>query len=215
MDNLTFVQQVGKHFHFLESEFGFRITKESDSEPPSGTDGYVEYTSDSTIISIDSDRGAVAVRLYRIKDGPKFYLTPIDIHEYLSTSQAEKELLLSTDPKDLRKASELFNRVFLLNRPDWNSETQASEVKAEMRLAKFADWLQSHASLYLKGDFSDWPALYEYKILRTRADQLRRGMAETGYVSVRDPGGKHRLVKQSIFKDQLDHIEKLKEEFQK
>jgi len=213
MGNLIFVSRVKKHFSYLESEYGFKVTVEGNSDIRPQTDGAVEYTSDTTVIVIDSETGYAAVWFYRIKDGRKYDLDPVAIHEYLNTSDKEKELLLSTNPKDHSTASALFNQKFLLNQPGWKSESDTTQDKLEIRLVNYANWLKTHANLCLIGDFSRWPEFYEYKIHRARADHLRRGKDELAYASVKDSDGNYKLIKQSAFKDDLEHIEKLKKEF--
>ena len=213
MNEMTFVDRVKKHFSYLESEYGFKVTVEGNSDIRPQTDGAVEYTSDTTVIVIDSETGYAAVWFYRIKDGRKYDLDPVAIHEYLNTSDKEKELLLSTNPKDHSTASALFNQKFLLNQPGWKSESDTTQDKLEIRLVNYANWLKTHANLCLKGDFSRWPEFYEYKIHRARADHLRRGKDELAYASVKDSDGNYKLIKQSAFKDDLEHIEKLKKEF--
>ena len=210
---LTFVDTVKKEFGYLESEFGFKIIFANNSDIRPQTDGAVEYTSDTTVIVIDSETGYAAVWFYRIKDGRKYDLDPVAIHENLNTSDKEKELLLSTNPKDHSTASALFNQKFLLNQPGWKSESDTTQDKLEIRLVNYANWLKTHANLCLTGDFSRWPEFYEYKIHRARADHLRRGKDELAYASVKDSDGNYKLIKQSAFKDDLEHIEKLKKEF--
>lgn len=215
MNEMNFVNKVKKYFGYLESEYKFNITNEGNSQVRPQTDGVVEYTSDSTVVMIDSETGAAALRFYRIKDGRNYYLTPIDIHEYLNTNNTEKQLLLSTSSKDYTVASALFNQKFLLNQPEWKLESGTTEDKLERRLGNYAHWLKKHADLCLKGDFSHWPQFYEYKIQRARADHLRRGKDELGYARVKDANGNSKLIKQSIFRDKLEHVEKLKKEFLK
>ena len=210
---LTFVDCVKKHFGCLESEYGFKVTLASNSNIRPQTDGVVEYTSNTTVVVIDSETGSAAAWFYRIKDGRKYDLDPVAIHEYLNTSDKEKELLLSTNPKDHSTASALFNQKFLLNQPGWKSESDTTQDKLEIRLVNYANWLKTHANLCLTGDFSRWPEFYEYKIHRARADHLRRGKDELAYASVKDSDGNYKLIKQSAFKDDLEHIEKLKKEF--
>lgn len=212
MNELTFVDRIKKHFNYLESEFGFKISLSNNSEVRPQTDGMVKYESDTTFILIDSETGYATVRFARVVDGEKYYLTPVDIHEYLNTNEKEKELLLSTNSKDQPTASALFNEKFLLNQPDWKGN-QGTIQDLEKELGSFSNWLKEHANLCLKGDFSQWLTFYEYKIHRARADHLRRGKDELGYARVKDTDGNWKLIKQSIFKDKLEHIEKLKEEF--
>lgn len=212
MNDMTFVDRVKKHFNYLESEFGFRIIFANNSEVRSQTDGMVKYESDTAVILIDSETGYVTVKFARVVDGEKYYLTPIDVYEYLNTSEKEKELLLSTNPKDQPAASALFNEKFLLNQPGWKGN-QGTIQDLEKELGNFSNWLKEHANLSLKGDFSQWPRFYEYKIYRARADHLRRGKDELGYARAKDAEGNWRLIKQSIFKDKLEHVEKLKKDF--
>lgn len=213
VNELSFIDGAKKHFGYLESGYGFKISLERNSEVRPQTDGVVEYTSNTTVIIIDSETGYAAVRFYRIKDGKKYYLTPVDIHEYLNTTDKEKELLLSASSDDETAASSLFNQKFLLDQPAWKSGGDTTQDNLEIRLATYANWFKRHADLCLMGDFSKWPLFYEHKIYRSRADHLRRGKDELGYERVKDTDGNWKLIKQSIFKDKLDHIEKLKKEF--
>jgi|SRR5687768_14899540 len=213
MNDMTFVDRVKKHFGYLESKYGFKVTFEGKSDVRPQTDGGVKYTSDTTVIVVDSETGYAAVRFYRTQDGEDHYLDPVAINEYLNTTDREKEILLSTDPKDRPTASALFNQKYLLNQPEWKSEGATTVDKLELRLANYANWLKSHANLCLEGNFSKWPKLYEYKIRRARADHLRSGRDELGYARVKDTEGNWKLIKQSIFKDDLEHIERLKKEF--
>jgi len=213
MNEMTFTDRVKKQFGYLESENGFKVTVERNSEVRPQTDGVVEYKAATTVIVIDSETGYAAVRFYRSQDGEDYYLDPVAIHEYLNTSDKEKELLLSTDPRDEPAASALFNQNFLLNQPEWNLGSGTTQDKLEIRLSNYANWLKTHANLCLEGDFSRWPEFYEYKIHRARADYLRGEQDELVYARVKDADGNYKLIKQSAFKDDLEHIEKLKKEF--
>src|SRR6266536_732533 len=195
MNNISFVDRVKKYFAFLELEYGFKIMSEKNSNVRPLTDGAVEYSSDFIVVVIDSETGYSTVRFYRIKDGDKYYLTPIDIYEYLNTNDQEKELLLSTNPVDRSLASALFNKKFLLNQPGWkDSHGTVDDLDNELR--NFSDWLKAHAHLCLAGDYSWWPKFYEYKVNRARAEHLRSGKDELGYARIKDPNGNWKLIKQ-------------------
>jgi len=213
MNEMMFADRVKKYFQWLDSEYGFKISLERNSEIHPQTDGVVEYTSSTTRVVIDSETGYAAVWYYRILDGKRHELDPIIMHEYLNTDIKEKELLLSINPKDQTEATALFNRKFLLNQLEWISDMDETLDKLELRLSNYAKWIKEHATLCIIGDFSQWPKIYEYKILRARADHLRRGKDELGYARVKSNDGNWKLIKQSIFKDELEYIEKIKKEF--
>ena len=214
MSDISFIERAKRYFEFLETDFDFRIIGETNSEFRSQTDGGIEFASEAINVLIDSENGYATLRFYRAKDGEKYYLTPIDIYEYLNTTSEEKELLLSTSPADKPEASDLFNKKFLLNQPGWKGSHGTAE-DLDNELKKYSDWLRRHATLLLEKDLSWWPRIYEYKINRARADHLRSGRDELSYARVKDVNGNWKLSKQSIFKDKLEHVEKLKKEFSK
>src|SRR5262249_9682343 len=158
-----FSERVRNYFSYLENQYKFNIIRSENSDIRPQTDGVVEYKSDTIGVIIDSETGSAALRFYRTKDSDKFYLTPIDIFEYLSTNTKEKGLLLSTNPKDLASASTLFNQKNLLNQAGWKSENNLVLAKLELRLSNYAKWLKEHANLCIEGNFSEWPNFYEYK----------------------------------------------------
>ena len=214
MNSINFVDRAKEYFRFLESEFGFRIIQESNSEIRPETNGAIEYVSNIIGILIDSETGYVGVRIYRIKDGNNYYLTPIDIHEYLNTSDKEKELLLSTNPADKSLGSALFNQKFLLNQPGWKG-SRGTVQDLDNELMNFSSWLKSNANICLEGELLQWIKIYEYKINRAKADHIKRGEDEFEYAQVKDATGNWKLIKQPIFQKELAHIEKLKKELSK
>lgn len=212
MTDINFIDRAKKYFGYLTSEYGFKLTNEANSELRPQTDGMIEYQSTDIGILIDSETGYVTVRFYRLQDGKKYYVTPIDIFEYLNTNAEEKKLLLSTNLADKSVASKLFEEKFLLNQPGWKG-SRGTVQDLDKELMNFSNWLKAHEHICLRHDIRLWSQLYEYKIHRARADHLRRGKNEIGYAQVRDSNGKWKLTQQSIFKDQLEHIEKLKNQF--
>lgn len=209
MSDTTFVNRVKMHFGFLESEYNFSILAMNNSETRPQTDGMVKYQSNTTIILIDSETGYVTIRFARVIDGEKYYITPVDIHEYLNTNEEEKKLLLSISPSDQTAALALFNQKFLLNQSAWKG-SRGSVEDLEKGLLNFSNWVRENAKNCLQDNPSSWLMFYEYKIHRARADHLRRGKDELGYARVQDADGKWGLIKQSIFKDKLEYIDRLK-----
>lgn len=208
---MNFADRVKEYFGYFESEFGFHLTSEYRSQVRSETDGAVEYISDKTGILIDSETGYVSIRIYRIQDGKEYYVTPVDIYEYLHTSNDEKELLLSTKIEDRDPASILFKKKFLLNQPGWQgSRGTVDDVKNELK--NYSSLLKEYADLCLKGDLSWWIKFYEYKILRARVDHIRRGDDQLEFVQVKGIDGKWKLIKQPVFMKEMDYIKRIKNE---
>ena len=212
MNEETFTDRVKKNFGFLESEFGFKIILAGNSEVRPQTDGVVKYASNTTLVLIDSETGQAAVRFVRVQDNENYYLDPVSIHEFLSTSAKEKQLLLSTEPKDESAAHAIFREKFLLSSPSWKSSRDDIHKDLETRLKNYANWLRENADLCLSGDLSRWPALYEYKINRMIADELRRGGKAIVKAVVKDDSGKLKMIERPIFQREKDHLAKLKRE---
>lgn len=141
---LTFVDRVKKYFDYLESEYGFKITLENNSEVRPLTDGVVEYTSDTTVVVIDSETGYAAVWFCRIKDGKRFDLDPVTIYEYLTTNDKKKKLLLSANPKDHSAAT-----AYALDEKRKRREEEAQQ-KAQAEADADAKNVATQASLQAK-----------------------------------------------------------------
>jgi len=136
----------------------------------------------------------------------------VSIHEYLSTSEKEKQFLLSRDMKDQDTANAIFRKTFLLSSPDWKSSRDDIQQDLDSRLKNYANWLKENADLCLSGNFSRWPELYEYKINRLMADELRRGGKEVVKAVVKDENGTLKTIERPIFQREKDHLLKLRQE---
>jgi hypothetical protein len=212
MIDKTFVDRTKVYFHFLETEYGFKLTFESNSLTRPKTDGMVKYSSNSTLILIDSETGQAAVRFVRVQDDERYYLDPVAIHEYLSTNEKEKQILLSRESKDQSTVNAIFNKVFLLSLPDWKSGREDIYIDLERRLKNYAEWLKDNADICLLGDFLRWPDFYEYKINRLMADELRKGGKEIVLAVVKDENGVLKTIERPIFQREKDHLAKLRKE---
>jgi len=65
MGGIAFVDKVRKIFGYLESEYGFKITLASNFDIRQPIDGIVKYTSNTTLILVDSETGQTAARFVR------------------------------------------------------------------------------------------------------------------------------------------------------
>ena len=207
-----FVDKVIKHFGYLEAQYGFKAILAVNSDVRPQTDGVVKYASTTRLILIDSEMGQAAVKFVRIQDDERYYLDPVSIHEYLNTSDEDKQTLLSRDMKDDDAANAIFSKTFLLSLPGWKSSGLDVSRDLERRLDNYAKWLKENADLCLSGDFSRWPEFYEYKINRLMADELRGGGKEFVKAVVRDENGKVRTIERPIFQNERDHLVRLRKE---
>ena len=212
MKNENFVDKVKKYFGYLESEYGFKLILAVDSDTRPETDGTVKYSSNTTLITIDSEMGQAAVRFVRVQDDERYYLDPVSIHEYLNTNKKEKEILLSKNANDKEAANAIFHRIFLLTLPNWKISRDDMRTSLERQLKNYSNWLKEHADLCLSGNLSRWPEFYEYKIHRLLADELRRGGKEFVKAVVKDENGKLKTIDRPIFQRERDHLNKLKKE---
>jgi len=212
MKDENFVDKVKNHFGYLEYEYGFRLILAVESGIRPQTDGVVKYSSNTTLITIDSETGQAAVRFVRVQDDERYYLDPVAIHEYINTSKKEKEILLSRNVNDKETANTIFNKIYLLSLPNWKSGREDINTDLERQLKNYANWLKEHADLCLSGSFSRWPEFYEYKINRLMADEFRKGGKEFVKAVVKDENGKLKTIDRPIFQRERDHLMKLKKE---
>jgi hypothetical protein len=212
MKEEMFVDKVEKYFDYLKSEYNSNEIFAANSTVRPQTDGVVRYASKTTLIVIDSEAGQAAVKFIRIQDEERYYLDPVSIHEFLTTSELEKQILLSHDTKNKDAANAIFSKRFLLLSPEWKNKREDANSYLENQLKNYASWLKKNAELCLLGNFSKWPEFYEYKINRLIADELRRGGKETVMSVIKDEKGNFKTIKRPIFQNEKDHLVRLKKE---
>lgn len=212
MNNKTFVDRIKDYFGYLESDYGFKVNLETNSPIRPMTDGLVKFTSNTTVIMVDSELGQAAVRFIRVQDSERYYLDPVSIHEYLTTDQSEKQILLSKNPADQTAALTIFNKHFLLHHPEWKNDLDDTSKKLDIQLKNYAAWIKKHASLCLLGDFSNWPDFYEYKIKRLIANEIRQGGPEFVKAIIKDENGKPKMIERPIFQKEQEHLVRLRNE---
>ena len=211
MKSETFVDKVNRHFDFLE-KYGFKVVLAINSKIRPQTDGVVKYASKSLLLIIDSEIGQAALRLVRLQDDERFYLDPVSIHEYLVTNDYEKKTLLSRDEINRELANEIFSKKYLLSSPEWKSEGKDIHEDLEKRLKNYAGWVKDNSDLWLSGNISQWPEMYEYKINRLVADELRRSGKGVVKAVVKDEKGVLKTIERPIFQREMEHLHKLKKE---
>jgi hypothetical protein len=204
----TFFSMVMKHFQYLIKDYGFVVKKVEETERAPEIEGRIEFESLTTFVIISGEQWAAGTSVGRIKDDrQRYFLNPAEIHEYLSLTEFDKKLLLSLDPKDNRKARIVSNQIRLLH----NKKDSSSIIEdIDNQLSDYSKWLRQYAEPFLRGDFSQWLGIYEYKIARNRAAYIRSGKEE--FVRV---VGRSKDEKESIFQNSLDYLKSLREEYGK
>jgi hypothetical protein len=202
---ITFSSMVMKHFQYLIKDFGFLVKRVEESERAPDIEGRIEFESLTTFVIVSSEQWAAGTSVGRIKDDrQRYFLNPAEIHEYLALTEFDKKLLLSLDPQDNRKAKLVSNQNRLLHdKKDTNSVVE----DIDNQINDYSKWLRQYAEPFLRGDFSQWLAIYEYKVARNRAAYIRSGREEF----VRIVGRKDE--RESIFQNSLDYLESLREEY--
>ena len=204
----TFFSMVMNNFQYLVDEYGFAVIKAENSERNPEIEGRVEFETPTTFVTVSSEQWAVGAAVGRLKDDKyRFFLNPATIHEYIVLTESDKKLVCSLDAKDNRKAKAIIHQTRLLHSKD-NSNSVIEDINSQ--LADYSRWLRQYAEPFLRGDFSQWLELYEYKVIRSRAAHIRSGKEELVRVT-----GRNKDERESIFQSILDYLEKLREEYRK
>jgi hypothetical protein len=205
----TFVKIVQNHFSFLIRDFGFSLSSATESPRGDQWEGDVQYTTNTALINLNCTRGEQpSLWIGRVQD-KKGHLLPIQvIYEYMSLSSEEKKIVLS--PSEGRQAAILLNKKqlsHLIRLPD------NLEEKMNLQLENYARYLREYAIAFLKGDFSQWLAIWEYQVEKLTVEHTRVGRQEFVPIVANDENGHLRVIgKQHIFKESLDYIRQLKSE---
>ena len=197
---------VMDYFQYLVTEYSFAITKTEELERAPEIEGRIEFETSMTFVIVSSEQWTISVGLGRLQDDRyRFFLDPLTIHEYNMLTVSDKKLVCSLDPQDDRQAKMILRRLSVLRNK--NSSNGAVEDITN-RLSDYSKWLRQYAEPFLRGDFSQWLAIYEYKVSRMRAAHIRSGKEE--FVRTTSLARDKRI---SIFQNNLAYLENLREEY--
>ncbi len=204
----TFFSLVMNHFQYLITKYGFAAKKMEKSERAPEAEGRIEFETSTTFVTVTSEQWTVSVSIGRVQDDRyRFFLDPQTIYEYITLTPSDKRLVCSLDPKDDAKAKMILRQARLSH----NKNTSNNVVEdVNSKLADYSKWLRQYAEPFLRGDFSQWLAIYEYKVSRMRASHIRSGKEE--FVRTTTRANDKRV---SIFQSNLDYLEKLRKEYEK
>jgi hypothetical protein len=214
---ITFSQKVMMIFSFLEKEYCFKLSISEDSERWPEGEGFVSYLSPTTYVSIDGETGGVAAVLARVKDhdskslsreGYTHILGAQMIYEYTSLTNEEKKIVLSHNPSDEKKAGIILDQKILIRR-----DANISNLEdVEKQLINEAHNFRKYADKFLRGEYSQWFEIYEYKVERIKADYARRWGKELVNLEIKmGSDGKQYFSGQKTFEQ--DYLEKIREEY--
>jgi hypothetical protein len=138
------------------------------------------------------------------RDDRRYSLSSELVQEYTFSTPEERAIVCSQDPRDFRTAA-----CLVVSKKLHHDKRQFSNKAAEIdsQLSDHARWLKQYAEPFLKGDFSQWLEIYEYKIARMIGELKRSGRSEycLRFVGI-DQKGKPAYVQEHIFIKSLDYI---------
>jgi hypothetical protein len=205
----TFVKIVQHNFQFLITEFGFMLSKAMESPRGEQWEGNVQYMTNLAFIDLSCTRGELpSLGIGRTKDKGSHLLSIRVIHEYMNLSMEEKRAVLSAS--EGRQADIILGRKQLLG-PTLRSDSM--EERNKLQLDAYTKCLYEEALPFLKGDFSQWLAIWEYHVEKLIVENTRAGQPEFVPVVRTDDSGQRRVIgKQPLFKKSLDYIKELQDE---
>ena len=207
---ITFNSMVEEHFHYLIDEYNFRVVKvREEIQHDVAAEGYVEYESPTTFVTVTGEWYWNGVVFGRSKDDRRFSLSAEQIYEYISLTPDERGLVCSHDPNDDRAAALLVASKELQHEKR-HFDSKAEEIDSQ--LSDHAGWLKIYAEPFLTGDFSQWLEIYEYKVSRMIAELKRSGKKEYSLrLAGKDENGKAIHINEHVFIKSLDYLAQLRE----
>lgn len=209
----TFHKMVLEHFRYLVSEYNFRVDQAWQKDPDCRLEGFVEYVSPTTFVSIAGGWFDVKVSFGRVMDDRKCSVSTGLVHEFLSITPEEREIICSHDPRHKKESRLLIASKQLQYE---KHEFANGDEETEYRVIDHARWLRQFADPFLRSDFSLWLALHEYRLAKMigeirqsrKRDVSRRAVGMIGTTA----GRKLIYVKEHIFQSDVDYLARLKSE---
>ncbi len=200
--NTDFLGTVMTLFGYLIAEYGFHVGKTDISSRSPKTEGRIDFESPTTFVIVSSEQWAARTIVGRIQDDRyRNFLDPLQIRKYYVLTGSEKKLMLSLDPQDDEKAK-MLHQAANLTRVKGQNESTDDYIIAQ--LSDYSKWLREYAEAFLRGDFTQWRAIYEFNVFSSRAAYIRSGKKE--FIR-RIPQDKDKRL--SIFQDEFDYLEGL------
>lgn len=206
----TFNMMVIDHFGFLVGEYRFWIGKIVEHNPDIMLEGLVEFQSPTTVVSVAGEWNATQVTFGRVMDDRKFAISAELVHEFLSLTPEQREIVCSHNPRQKKEARQLIASQQL------RYEKREFADDAEMRdheLMHHAAWIRQYVELFLRGDYSLWLAVHEYRLAKMIGAVRQSWKREVegrfvGFTEERKPI----YVREHMFQSDVDYLARLKAE---
>ena len=206
----TFNMMVIEHFGYLVSEYNFQVDKDLQKDPDFKLEGFVEYQSPTTSVSVAGEWYGMEVSFGRVMDDRKFALSVELVYEYLSLTPEQRGIVCSHDPRHKREAKLLVASQQLQYE---KREFSNCAERTEQEVIDHARWLRQYAEPFLRGDFSLWLEIYEYKLAKMIGEVRQSWKKEIlpCFVGLTE-GRKAVYVREHMFQSVVDYLARLKAE---
>lgn len=209
----TFNMMVLEHFGYLVRDYTFQVYKDWQRDPDFRLEGVVEYVSPTTFVSIVGGLFDVEVSFGRVGDDRKYSLSIGLLHEFLSITPEEREIICSHDPRHKKEARLLIASKQLHHEKHGLAH---GDEETECWVADHARWLRQYADPFLRGDFSLWVAIHEYKLAKMIGEvrqSWKREVSRRDVGMIGTPAGRKLIyVKEHMFQSDIDYLMQLKAE---
>ncbi len=198
------------HFGFLVSEYRFWVGKILDHNPGIMLEGFVEFQSPTTFVSVAGEWYATEVNFGRVMDGRKFAISAELVHEFLSLTPEQRQVVCSLNPQHKKEA----RRLIASQQLQYEKREFANDVdRREHELMEPARWIRQYADPFLPGDFSLWLAIHEYRLAKMIGEvrQSWKREIQSRFVGLTE-GRKAMYVREHMFQSDVDYLVRLKAE---
>jgi hypothetical protein len=206
----TFNMIALEHFGYLMSEYNFWVDKNLQQDSDFILEGYVEFQSPTTFVAVAGEWYDVEVSFGRVVDDRKFALSIGLVHEYLSLTPEQRQLVCSRDPRHKKESRLLIASQQL--QYEKREFTNCAE-RTEQEVIDHARWLRQYADPFLRGDFSLWLPIHEYRLAKMIGEvrQSWKREVEGRFIGFTEDR-KAIYVREHMFQSDVDYLAQLKAE---
>ena len=205
-----FNMMVIAHFGYLVGEYNFQVDKDLQKDPDFKLEGFVEYQSHTTFVSVAGEWYGIEVSFGRAIDDRKFAISAELVHEFLSLTPEQREIVCCLDPRHKKEARQLIASQQLQYE---KREFATGAERREHELMQHACWIRQYVDPFLRGDYSLWLAIHECSLAKMigAVRQSWKREVEGRFVSFTEER-KPIFVREHKFQSDVDYLARLKAE---